>query len=310
MHLRCYFTTVSPSDTQRLEVFNDLRGKDISLAYWVWECCPKWPLACQILSCPLHHHLNTSAWGLLKAPPVNYHHSVLGPNPLISPQNKTRQTSLATIRKHSCNWTSLLSRRTRQQIGPLPRPQSPNPVLTSPCSVSIHPQWSAMFTLQYPVISLAPIVALHDPRHHRPLVWLLQLAWLPACCGFGGPREGGLLCGSELLWSLGREQRIQQARRAESSEGEGDGGREGRLEGGRVGGYRRSGLSLAPVMWLVGSAAWRNGSSQSSPPRFPLQHPHRAPHTAIQPPPPSLHRKWLYMAPITLITPDNTSSTK
>lgn len=57
--------------------------------------------ACQVLSCPLHHHLNTSARGLLKAPPVNYHHSVLGPNPLISPQNKTRQTSSATIRKHS-----------------------------------------------------------------------------------------------------------------------------------------------------------------------------------------------------------------
>lgn len=57
--------------------------------------------ACQFLSCPLHHHLNTLARGLLKAPPVNYHHSVLGPNPLIRPQNKTRQTSSVTIKKHS-----------------------------------------------------------------------------------------------------------------------------------------------------------------------------------------------------------------
>lgn len=95
-------------------------------------------------------------------------------------------------------------------------------------------------------------------------VWLFQLAWLPACCGFEGPREGGLLCRSALFWSVGRAQRIHQARRAENEFRDRGRWREGRTSW--KGGYRRSGLSLAAVMWLVGAAAWRNDSSQSRAP--------------------------------------------
>ena len=62
--------------------------------------------ACQVLSCPRRHRLNSSDWGsfsgyLAAATPANDHRSVPRTNPLISSQNQTSQSSCLMIRKHS-----------------------------------------------------------------------------------------------------------------------------------------------------------------------------------------------------------------
>lgn len=77
----------------------------ISVAYWALKHHLNALLLPNALqsssSSPKHFSLGSLQGYRATAPPAIYHHSVLSPNPLISPKNQTSQTSSVTIRKHS-----------------------------------------------------------------------------------------------------------------------------------------------------------------------------------------------------------------